>query len=96
MQWCAQLCSGSTAFAARVAANDAAGGCSRIAHQTLGAIGVTQEHSLAGFTLRLAAWRQEFHPPRFWEQRLGERVGRAGAGWWKHIGDGIDRIPQES
>ena len=84
------------ALASRVTANSAAGECARIAHQILGAIGVTGEHSLHELTLRLAAWRQEFLPPAFWERRLGERVAQAGAGWWEHVGDGMDRIPRSS
>ncbi len=81
-----------SAFSARVAANTAAGQCARIAHQTFGAIGMTREHALHTFTLRLAAWRQEFLPPPFWEERLGDRVGRAGATWWEHVSAGVDRI----
>ena len=84
------------ALASRVTANSAAGECARIAHQVLGAIGVTGEHSLHRLTLRLAAWRQEFLPPAFWERRLGERVAQAGVGWWEHVGDGMDRIPRAS
>ncbi len=84
------------ALAARVTANTASGACARIAHQTLGAIGVTREHPLAGFTLRLAAWRQELHRPSFWERELGERVARAGTGWWEHVADGVDLIPQDA
>jgi acyl-CoA dehydrogenase len=66
---------------ARVTASVAAPHVTRIAHQVHGAIGVTQEHELHRYTLRLADWRDEVASTRWWMRRVG-RLGLRSDGWW--------------
>ena len=46
----------------------------KMAHQVHGAIGVTREHDLHRYTLRLVAWRSEFGAASWWSRRLGRRT----------------------
>ncbi len=50
-----------------------------IAHQVLGAIGFTQEHSLHRFTLRMLGWRDDFGSESYWAAELGRQVAKRGA-----------------
>jgi alkylation response protein AidB-like acyl-CoA dehydrogenase len=62
-----------TAAAAVVAAH-AAGDVATAAHQVLGAMGITREHELHLFTLRLWSWRDEMLAEKTLAERLGEAV----------------------
>ncbi|MFC6886246.1 MULTISPECIES: acyl-CoA dehydrogenase family protein [Actinomadura] len=61
--------------AAKANASRAAGRAAAIAHQVHGAIGVTQEHGLRRFTLRLWSWREEYGDETTWADVLGGRPG---------------------
>lgn len=65
--------------AAKLRANQAIGIASGIAHQVHGAIGFTKEYPLHIATQRLWSWRSEFGNDRYWSERLGATVARAGA-----------------
>ena len=64
---------------AKIRVGEAATEGAGIAHQVLGAIGFTQEHTLHRFTRRLWAWRDDFGSESAWALRLGESVARKGA-----------------
>lgn len=64
---------------ARIRAAEAAREGALIAHQVHGAIGVTDEHALHHFTLRLWAWREEFGNDADWAAALGGIVCKRGA-----------------
>ena len=54
-----------------------------IAHQAMGAIGWTQDHTLQMFTRRLWAWRDDFGSDALWARQLGEHVaGLGGEALW--------------
>lgn len=56
------------------------------AHETHGAIGVTEEHVLHYFTRRLWQWREEAGDEHLWSERLGQAALQAGgAGLWALI-----------
>jgi acyl-CoA dehydrogenase len=65
--------------AAKLRANRAVSPATAIAHQIHGAIGITEEHSLHRWTLRLIAWRSEFGNDHFWARRLGRRAAATGS-----------------
>src|SRR5581483_5364455 len=68
---------------AKVRVGEAATEGAGIAHQVLGAIGFTQEHTLHRFTRRLWAWRDEFGNESRWAVKLGQLVAAKGAdGLW--------------
>jgi len=68
---------------AKIRVGDAAGEGAAIAHQVLGAIGFTKEHTLHRFTRRLWAWRDDFGNESFWAVELGNVVAAKGAdGLW--------------
>jgi alkylation response protein AidB-like acyl-CoA dehydrogenase len=67
----AALAKSTTSRAARLAV--------RMAHQVLGAMGVTREHDLGLFSRRLHAWAGDFGSERHWNIRLGRHVLAAGA-----------------
>jgi alkylation response protein AidB-like acyl-CoA dehydrogenase len=67
------------AAAAKIRVGEAAGEGAAIAHQVLGAIGFTKEHTLHRFTQRLWAWRDDFGNESFWAVKLGNRVAANGA-----------------
>lgn len=65
---------------------EAAGVVSTIAHQVLGAIGFTEEHSLHLFTRSLWAWREEYGSERYWQRRLGDAALNGGGGnFWTFV-----------
>jgi acyl-CoA dehydrogenase len=71
------------AASAKIRVGEAAGEGAGIAHQVLGAIGFTQEHTLHRFTRRLWAWRDDFGNESFWAARLGTLVAAKGPdGLW--------------
>jgi acyl-CoA dehydrogenase len=65
--------------AAKLRANQAIGLATASAHQVHGAIGFTNEYALHFATQRLWSWRSEFGSDRYWSERLGSAVARAGA-----------------
>ncbi len=67
------------AASAKIRVGEAAGEGAAIAHQVLGAIGFTQEHTLHRFTRRLWAWRDDFGNESFWAVKLGNMVAAKGA-----------------
>jgi acyl-CoA dehydrogenase len=71
------------AASAKIRVGEAAGEGAGIAHQVLGAIGFTQEHTLHRFTRRLWSWRDDFGNESFWAARLGSLVAAKGPdGLW--------------
>jgi acyl-CoA dehydrogenase len=67
------------AAAAKIRVGEAATEGAGIAHQVLGAIGFTQEHTLHRFTRRLWAWRDDFGSESAWAVKLGQIVAGKGA-----------------
>ena len=68
---------------AKIRVGEAATEGAGIAHQVLGAIGFTQEHTLHRFTRRLWAWRDDFGSESAWAVKLGQVVAAKGAdGLW--------------
>jgi alkylation response protein AidB-like acyl-CoA dehydrogenase len=67
------------AASAKIRAGEAAGEGAAIAHQVMGAIGFTREHTLHRFTQRLWAWRDDFGNESQWAVKLGHRVAANGA-----------------
>jgi acyl-CoA dehydrogenase len=68
---------------AKIRVGEAAAEGAAIAHQVLGAIGFTQEHTLHRFTRRLWAWRDDFGNESYWAARLGALVAAKGPdGLW--------------
>ena len=69
--------------AAKIRVGEAAAVGAGIAHQTLGAIGFTQEHILHRYTYRLWVWRDEFGSEAEWALRLGRGMLSQGVnGYW--------------
>ena len=64
---------------AKIRVGEAAGEGAGIAHQVLGAIGFTREHTLHRFTRRLWAWRDDFGNESSWAVTLGGLVAGKGA-----------------
>jgi len=72
--------------AAKVRCGEAAGKVAEYAHQTLGAIGFTQEHTLHHLTRRLWSWRDEYGRESDWSLALGRFVADGGGdGLWPLI-----------
>ncbi|MHB8693819.1 MAG: acyl-CoA dehydrogenase family protein [Solirubrobacteraceae bacterium] len=69
--------------AARVAAALAVPHVVRVAHQVHGAIGVTREHDLHRYTLRLTSWASSWGSASWWSQRLGRRT--VGSDHWRDL-----------
>jgi acyl-CoA dehydrogenase len=67
------------AASAKIRVGEAATEGAAIAHQVLGAIGFTKEHTLHRFTRRLWAWRDDFGNESFWAVKLGHLVAAKGA-----------------
>jgi alkylation response protein AidB-like acyl-CoA dehydrogenase len=67
---------------AKACASHAAGVVARNAHQVLGAIGTTTEHSLGRFTGRLLTWRDDFGTRDGWDRELGRAAVVPGADVW--------------
>jgi acyl-CoA dehydrogenase len=71
------------AASAKIRVGEAATEGAAIAHQVLGAIGFTKEHTLHRFTRRLWAWRDDFGNESAWAVKLGQVVAAKGAdGLW--------------
>jgi alkylation response protein AidB-like acyl-CoA dehydrogenase len=67
------------------------------AHQVLGAMGITREHELHLYTLRLWSWRDELVAEKILARRLGETATRAGhEGTWSWIVHEADDLAQTS
>src|SRR5262249_27762538 len=64
---------------AKIRVGEAAGEGAGMAHQVLGAIGFTREHSVHRFTRRLGAWRDDFGNESSWAVTLGGLVAGKGA-----------------
>jgi acyl-CoA dehydrogenase len=64
--------------AAKIRTGEAAGAAAAIAHQLHGAMGVSREHVLHRFTLRLWAWRDEYGNEAHWSLWLGHQIAKAG------------------
>ena len=64
----------------KAVAGEAADVVTTRAHQTHGAIGMTQEYSLHHLSRRLWAWRAEFGSTASWRRELGGLLGRHGGG----------------
>jgi acyl-CoA dehydrogenase len=72
--------------AAKIAAADSADRLARLAHQVVGAIGLTQEYRLGAFTLRLRSWSREAGDRDYWSARLGAAAaGMDGRALWEAI-----------
>ena len=69
--------------AAKGRASEAAGKITAIAQQVHGAMGITREHPLHRFTLRLLSWRDEFGGESDCYARVGRRL--AGGRLWPEI-----------
>jgi len=65
--------------AAKTSVGAAVTEATQIAHQVHGAIGMTDEHVLHHYSLRLWSWRDEYGNEARWGAALDERLGRAGA-----------------
>ena len=92
---CMAMQHGSARFeiaAAKLRVNQAITKATGIAHQTHGAIGITQEHDLHQATQRLWSWQAEFGNERFWARWLGARVKQRGAkAFWRDLTAAGDR-----
>ena len=64
--------------AAKCQASDFAQRIAAIAHQSMGAMGFTQEHTLHHYTRRLWVWRRDFGSESFWGAKIGESYAKAG------------------
>lgn len=72
--------------AAKLRAGEAAGLCTRIAHQLHGAIGITYEHALHQSTRRLLTWRDEHGAEAWWARELIATLRRQGGqGAWAAV-----------
>ena len=69
---------------AKVAVGRAVGPVTTIAHQLHGAIGVTAEHPLWLFTLRVQSWTNDYGTTNYFARRLG-RLGLAAADPWELV-----------
>jgi alkylation response protein AidB-like acyl-CoA dehydrogenase len=81
--------------AAALVSASAATNVARPAHQVLGAMGITREHELHLFTLRLWSWRDELVAEKVLAGRLGAAAATAGHegtwSWIVHEADGLAR-----
>jgi acyl-CoA dehydrogenase len=67
------------AASAKIRCAEAAQEGAAIAHQVHGAIGITKEHILHRYTLRLLSWRDDFGNESHWAVALGKLVAARGA-----------------
>jgi len=65
---------------AKAGAGEAAGVAAAIAHQVHGAMGVTREHPLHHWTLRLLSWRDDFGGDVAWQKEIGAKALAGGGG----------------
>jgi hypothetical protein len=81
-----------TVFGAAIAksrAGEAAGFAADVAHQVIGAIGLTVEHPLHLVTRRLWSWREEWENETYWNERIGRAVLASGGDrLWPRITEG--------
>jgi acyl-CoA dehydrogenase len=76
------------AASAKIRVGEAATEGAAIAHQVLGAIGFTQEHTLHRFTRRLWGWRDDFGSESMWAVKLGQLAAAKGAdGLWPMLAE---------
>jgi alkylation response protein AidB-like acyl-CoA dehydrogenase len=84
------------ACAAALVSAHAATAVAKPAHQALGAMGITQEHELHLFTLRLWSWRDELAAEKTLAGRLGQAATRAGEhrtwSWVVQDGETLDPV----
>ncbi len=66
-------------MAAKTQAGEAANRICAIAHQSMGAMGYTYEHTLHHYTRRLWVWRRDYGSETVWATRLGQALARGGA-----------------
>ena len=72
--------------AAKTCIGEAAGIVASIAHQVVGAMGVTQEFSLHHLTRRLWSWREEYGNETYWAREIGQATAKLGPdGLWPAI-----------
>ncbi len=64
--------------AAKCQASDFAQRIAAISHQSMGAMGFTQEHILHHYTRRLWVWRRDFGSESFWGEKIGASYAKAG------------------
>ena len=64
--------------AAKSQASDFAQRIAAISHQSMGAMGFTQEHVLHHYTRRLWVWRRDFGSESFWGEKIGAAYAKAG------------------
>lgn len=64
--------------AAKARVGEAAGTAAAIAHQVVGAMGVTQEFSLHHLTRRLWSWREEYGNETYWAREIGQAMAKRG------------------
>jgi acyl-CoA dehydrogenase len=67
------------AASAKIRCAEAAQEGAAIAHQVHGAIGISKEHILHRYTLRLLSWRDDFGNESYWAVELGRRGATRGA-----------------
>jgi acyl-CoA dehydrogenase len=67
------------AASAKIRCAEAAQEGAAIAHQVHGAIGISREHILHRYTLRLLSWRDDFGNESHWAVKLGKLVAARGA-----------------
>jgi acyl-CoA dehydrogenase len=67
--------------AAKIRLGEGAGIAAAIAHQVLGAMGFTHEHTLHFFTRRLWSWRDEYGSETWWSEHLGSQILDADDPW---------------
>ncbi|MBV1902028.1 MAG: acyl-CoA/acyl-ACP dehydrogenase [Marinosulfonomonas sp.] len=65
--------------AAKTRVGEAAGIAASIAHQVVGAMGVTQEFSLHHLTRRLWSWREEYGNETYWAREIGLATAKLGS-----------------
>ncbi|MBV1867511.1 MAG: acyl-CoA/acyl-ACP dehydrogenase [Marinosulfonomonas sp.] len=64
--------------AAKTRVGEAAGIAASIAHQVVGAMGVTEEFSLHHLTRRLWSWREEYGNETYWAREIGQATAKLG------------------
>jgi acyl-CoA dehydrogenase len=64
--------------AAKSQASEFAQRIAGISHQSMGAMGFTQEHILHHYTRRLWVWRRDFGSETFWGEKIGAAYAKAG------------------
>jgi acyl-CoA dehydrogenase len=64
--------------AAKSQCSDFAHRIAAISHQSMGAMGFTQEHILHHYTRRLWVWRRDFGSESFWGEKIGTAYAKAG------------------